>query len=96
MYFFINLERQHTNGVLNVSKDYPSTLDKPSEKEKIQFEGHFECINHEFVFEYLLKFSQWVQSLSEIKLSRFQSVSYKIVKVLRLQKDFDPVVTCCY
>ena len=66
MYFFINLERQHTNGVLNISKDYPSTLDKTSEKEKIQFEGHFECINHEFVFKYLLKFAQWVQSFSEI------------------------------
>lgn len=37
------------------------------EKRNIQFEGHFEFINHEFVFKYLLKFAQWVQSLSEIK-----------------------------
>jgi hypothetical protein len=27
------------------------------EKRNIQFEGHFEFINHEFVFKYLLKFA---------------------------------------
>ena len=49
---------------------YQKTIRPPLinlEKEKIQFEGHFECINHEFVFKYLLKFAQWVQSLFEIK-----------------------------
>ena len=76
--FLSIFERQHTNGVLNVSKNYPSTLDKPSEKEKIQFEGHFECINHEFVFEYLLKFSQWVQSLSEINYQGFSQSPIKL------------------